>query len=340
MAEQRRLGSMKAAPDTSTNQATPRQPTPQALRRDAHAWVRRLASGEATVADAQALKHWCETSEAHATAFAEARRLWRELGPAGEAVRRRQAGAARRAPRIGRRAFLGGAIATAAGAAVAVVAPAGLLSAFPSLAADLHTATGEQRQVALAPGVTVDLNTRTSVALRRAAGVLQGVDLLGGEIAVDNTRGAAQPFVVAAGEGQAIATRASLEVRDLGQHVCVTCVSGRVRVELGSRGLGLVAGQQVTYDKRVLGAPVQADANIASAWRSGVLVFRDTPLAEVVDEINRYRAGHVVVVDGKLSRSRLNGRFRINQLEAVFAQIQEVLGASVTRLPGGIVLLG
>lgn len=336
MAEQRILGSMKAAPDTSTNQATP-----QALRRDAHAWVRRLASGEATVADAQALKHWCETSEAHAMAFAEARRLWREFGPAGEAVRhRQQASAARRAPRIGRRVFLGGAIATAAGAAVAVVAPAGLLSAFPSLAADLHTATGEQRQVALAPGLTVDLNTRTSVALTRAAGVLQGVDLLGGEIAVDNTRGTAQPFVVAAGEGRAIATQASFEVRNLGPQVCVTCVSGRVRVELGSHGVGLVAGQQVNYDRHGLGAPVQSDANIASAWRGGVLVFRDTPLAEVVDEINRYRAGHVVVVDGRLSRSRLNGRFRINQLEAVFAQIQQVLGASVTRLPGGIVLLG
>jgi transmembrane sensor len=48
----------------------------------------------------------------------------------------------------------------------------------------------------------------------------------------------------------------------------------------------------------------------------------------------------VLVVDDKLARSRLNGRFRIDRLDTVFVQIREVLGASVTELPGGIVLLG
>jgi len=326
---------MKAASDTSTNLAVTR-----ALRREADAWVRRLTSGEATVADAQALKSWCEASDAHALAFAEARRLWKDFGPAGEAVRRRQAPEVQRAPRMGRRLFLGGAVATAAGAAVAVVGPVGLWSAFPSLAADFRTAVGEQRQLALAPGVTVDLNTRTSVALRRDAGMLQGIDLLDGEVAVDNSRSATQPFVVAAGEGHAIARQASFEVRNLGARVCVSCLSGNVRVEVGSRGVLLQARQQVSYDKDVLGAAMPVDAATASAWRSGVLVFRDTPLSDVVAEINRYRAGHVVVVNSKVAHSRLNGRFRINQLEAVFAQIREVLGANVTRLPGGIVLLG
>ena len=60
----------------------------------------------------------------------------------------------------------------------------------------------------------------------------------------------------------------------------------------------------------------------------------------MVSEINRYRPGHVLVVDDKLARSRLNGRFRIDRLDTVFVQIREVLGASVTELPGGIVLLG
>ncbi len=327
---------MKAAPE-------PHKTTlkiPHTLRRDAHAWVRRLTSGEATVADAQALKRWCDTSDAHAAAFAEARQLWKDFGPAGEAVRRRQAAKARRAPTLGRRAFLGGAFATAAGAAVAVVAPAGLWGAFPSLAADLRTKTGEQRQVALGADVTIDMNTHTSVALRRDAGALHGVDLLDGEIAVNSARGAAQPFVVAAGPGRAIATQASFEVRNLDARVCVTCLSGDVRVEVGGRSLTLAANQQVTYDKYMLGTVAQTDVATASAWRNGVLVFRQTPLSDVVSEINRYRPGHVLVVDDKLARSRLNGRFRIDRLDTVFAQIREVLGASVTELPGGIVLLG
>jgi transmembrane sensor len=210
----------------------------------------------------------------------------------------------------------------------------------PSLAADLRTKTGEQRRVALASDVTIDLNTHTSVALRRDAGALHGVDLLDGEIAVNSTRGLAQPFVVAAGPGRAIATQASFEVRNLDARVCVTCLSGDVRVEVGGRSLTLTANQQVTYDKHALGAVAQTDVATTSAWRNGVLVFRQTPLSDVVSEINRYRPGHVLVVDDKLARSRLNGRFRIDRLDTVFVQIREVLGASVTELPGGIVLLG
>ena len=85
---------------------------------------------------------------------------------------------------------------------------------------------------------------------------------------------------------------------------------------------------------------MSVDAAVATAWRSGVLVFRDTPLADVVGEINRYRAGRVVVIDSHLAQSRLSGRFRIDRLSEVFAQIQEVLGARVTQLPGGIVVVG
>jgi len=332
---------MKAAPEPNTTTLK----IPHTLRREAHAWVRRLTSGDATVADAQALKRWCETSDAHAAAFVEARRLWKDFGPAGEAVRRRQAAQAtnmQRATTFGRRAFLGGAFATAAGAAVAVVAPAGLWGAFPSLAADFRTKTGEQRQLALAADVTVDLNTHTSVALRRdaTANALQGVELLDGEIAVNTTRAAAQPFIVAAGPGRAEATQANFEVRNLDTRVCVTCLSGDVRVDANGRSVMLTANQQVTYGKHAMSAVMAADAATTSAWRSGVLVFRQTPLSDVVDEINRYRPGHVLVVDSKLERSRLNGRFRIDKLDTVFAQMREVLGAKVTELPGGIVLLG
>jgi transmembrane sensor len=210
------------------------------------------------------------------------------------------------------------------------------------LAADFRTKTGEQRQLALAANVTVDLNTHTSVALRRdaTANALQGVELLDGEIAVNTTRAAAQPFIVAAGPGRAEATQANFEVRNLDTRVCVTCLSGDVRVDANGRSVMLTANQQVTYGKHAMSAVMAADAATTSAWRSGVLVFRQTPLSDVVDEINRYRPGHVLVVDSKLERSSLNGRFRIDKLDTVFAQMHEVLGAKVTELPGGIVLLG
>ncbi|ALS61381.1 FecR family protein [Pandoraea norimbergensis] len=329
---------MKAAPDTSTRPATAR-----ALQQDAHAWVRRLTSGEATVADAQALQRWCEASPEHASAFAEARRLWRDLGPAGEMVRARATAAATHPPRMSRRWFLGGALASAAGVGAAVIAPAGFWGSMTSMAgADYRTATGEQRQIAMGEGVTLDLNTRTSIAMLNGTSTRQGVDLLDGEIAVDNTgsAGNATTFVVEAGKGRVTGTRANFEVRHLASQVCVTCVSGSVGVSLGNQQVALAAQQQVTYEGQRLGAVTSVDTAATSAWRNGVLVFRDTPLAQVADEINRYRNGHVVVFDNRLAQSRLSGRYRIDRLGEIFAQIQEVLGARVTQLPGGIVLVG
>ncbi|MCE4062578.1 FecR domain-containing protein [Pandoraea sputorum] len=341
---------MKASPDNPTGAGTA-QASHDALRmqRDAHAWVRRLTSGEATVADAQALQQWCDASPAHAAAFADARRLWRDLGPAGEVVRARERAEARRPARVGRRVFLGGALASVAGVGAAVIAPAGLWGAMTSLAhADYRTSAGEQRQIALASDVTVNLNTRTSIALTdkggnvgasSSQGVRRGVDLLDGEIAVDNSRSAA-PFVVTAGDGRAIGTQANFEVRNLDTRVCVTCVSGNVRVELGGNSVQLAAHQQVIYQGQRLGRATTVDTTVATAWRSGVLIFRDTPLSDVIGEINRYRAGRVVVFDSHLAQSRLSGRFRIDRLDEVFAQMQEVLGARVTQLPGGVVVVG
>lgn len=96
------------------------------LEREAHSWIRRLTSGEASAADAVALQRWCEQSPSHAAAFSEASQFWQAFGPAGESLRNEDSGrqAARRGGHglIGRRAFVGGALAASVGAA-AIVRP-------------------------------------------------------------------------------------------------------------------------------------------------------------------------------------------------------------------------
>ena len=66
------------------------------LTRDALAWVARLKSGEATVADAEQLLDWRHKSPEHERAFRDAVRCWRALGtaladpPARKPMRRRK----------------------------------------------------------------------------------------------------------------------------------------------------------------------------------------------------------------------------------------------------------
>ncbi|APA68695.1 FecR family protein [Janthinobacterium sp. 1_2014MBL_MicDiv] len=308
-----------------------------AIGRQADAWWARLRGDDFTRADADALRAWCARSPAHARAWRELRQLWQALDPAlqGEA----QAAAPQRAAvltfpvRTGRRAFLGGAL--AAGVAVLALRPP--LGAWPSLqelSADYRTGTGEQRQVALSRQLTVQMNTQTRINVRTQ----EAIELLAGEAEIVAS-GASTPVTVVAGEGRLLAQSARFNVRHTDDAVCVTCLVGAVEVAWQHRRQTLDVGQQLVYDDKAMLAATAAPAGEASAWRTGALSFAGKPLSHVVDEINRYRPGKVLLRNAELGRRLVRMRFSIGQTDGALAMIRDLYGAQMTSLPGGIVLL-
>jgi transmembrane sensor len=315
------------------------------LRGEAVDWVQRLASGRATMADAEALKRWRAESPAHEAAFADASRLWKEFGPAAHNLRRRgeiSPGLAHRsAPSgaVGRRAFIGGGlVAASAAAAYAVVRPPlDLWPSFAEMTADYRTITGEQRQLSLPSEVSVRLNTQTSVALKASDGNSDQLELIAGEASFAPRM--QRSLVVLAADGRMTATRARFDVRRMGPAVCVTCVDGDVSVELRSDAAVIGAGQQMRYDRDGLGRVVPADLELVTAWQQGVLIFRSTPLSEVVEEINRYRPGRVVLAGAELADKPVSGRFRIDHIDEILLRLHQAFDIKSRSLPGRIVLL-
>ncbi|MGJ7524718.1 FecR family protein [Variovorax sp. GB1P17] len=315
------------------------------VRREAQAWLRRLTSGEARQRDIEGFRRWQDSSPLHSSAFAEAKRLWKALDPAiGQMMANnpallsshRQAG---RRPLVARRAFLGAA-ASAAGVAgiAAMYPPLGLWAPVSEWNADFRTATGEQRSVVLAEGIDLTLNTQTSVQRQAVEGRTVGIDLIAGEAAVDmsSTR---QAFSVVAGAGRSEADAGRFEVRYLDGSACVTCIEGRVRVAHAAGVRVVEAGQQLVYNADSLGKVAAIQPADVSAWRTGVLVFRQTPLARVVEEINRYRPGRVVLLAKRLKDREVSGRFSIAALDTVLVQIQRSYDLDARALPGGVLLL-
>jgi transmembrane sensor len=317
------------------------------LEREAQAWVTRFASGRAISADLQALKQWCEQSPAHAAAFAKANRLWETLGPAGHQVLSRNVSAIDPPTvsfvprRVGRRAVIGGTLAaSAAGAGYLLLRPP--LSLWPSLlelTADYRTATGEQKRITLTGGVSIEMSAQTSIAVHPGAGDARHIELIAGEAAIATPSTASDRFVLIAGSGRTIATQASFDVRHIGATVCVTCLDGEVRVEHGVAAAPLGPRQQLVYSARGLSSVRAVDPAVVTAWRDGVLVFHATPLADAVEEVNRYRPGKIILMNDALGRRLFNARFRIENVDEVVDQIRQVFGARVTLLPGGIVVL-
>jgi transmembrane sensor len=317
----------------------------EAIAREAHAWVRRLTSGEATVADARELKLWCEASAEHAAAFAQAQQLWRNLGPAGKQLldqRGQPRTASHRPRRMSRRAFLGAALtATAAAVVLTVNPPLGWWPAASDWSADYRTATGEQRQVRLSAHVTADLNTQTTLAERQTTNDAHVVELIHGEVAFQRESGAGRVFTAIAGDARAeVNDFAHFQLRYADNTVCVTCLAGEVSVEHGNYRRTLRKGEQALYGRNGQEQVTTVDPAEASAWREGVVIFRHTPLTEAVAEVNRYRPGRIILLDTALAKNEVSGRFRIHDMDQVITQIQQAFSASVTHLPGNIVLLG
>lgn len=317
------------------------------LTREARAWVSRLTSGDATSADLSTFDRWRSISPAHHRAFAEAKLLWSVLRPAAEQSIAQSAvhdSASRRSGvqhRLGRRAFLGGAMAASA-VGVAVMTsrpPLGLWPSLTELRSDYRTAKGETREIQLAD-VSVALNTQTSVALLPMSGNTDQIELVSGEAAIVADRQSMRPFAVLAGGGRATGQNAAFNVRHTGSTGCVSCLTGEVLVEHGESAVRLQPQRQVTYDAHGLQPAIATDVALVTAWQHGMLVFRSDPLSRVIDEVNRYRPGRLVLMSEELGRRQVFANFRIDRIDEVVPRLQSVFGIRVRSLPGGIVLLG
>lgn len=309
----------------------------QAREREAQEWLVRLTSGEATEADMRALKQWCARSPAHAQAFAEANLLWDSLGMA---VNSPEALPSSADTRHSRRWFLGGAIAASVASAgyLAVRPPMELWPSPVELAADYRTRTAERREIAMGDGVTVELNTRSSLNLLQKANARQ-IELVSGEAAISVPQQLPMTFTVLAGGGAVRATDAQFNVRCETARAVVTCHRGQIVLDYAGRSVGLREGQQASYADGVVGAPAAVDPAAVMAWRNGQLVFRQTPLTEVVDEANRYRNGRIILANQALGRRPVEARIPIARIDDLIALVREAYGARVTSLPGGIVVL-
>lgn len=310
----------------------------QALDTEALQWVVRLTSGEATVADARALKEWCARSPAHAHAFAEANGLWDAAGTA--AIRRPVAATIGVRVNPSRRWFVGGAIAASViGAGYAALRPP--LDLWPSpreLAADYRTRTAERREIAMGDGVTVELNTRSSLNVVADAHERQ-IELISGEAAISVSPTTPVAVAVRAGGGTVHAANAQFNLRCDGGRSVVTCHRGTIAIDCSGRKIDLAADHQVAYADGAVQPVVNVDPAVVMAWRDGQLLFRQTPLADVVSEANRYRNGRIVLMNEALGRRPVDARIPIARIDDLIALVREAYGAKVTTLPGAIVVL-
>lgn len=325
--------------------------------RDWH--VRQLAG--LTPAEAEALRDWLDASAAHAEAFAQVGALWSDLGW-DETL---NAQALDRAAARERRAVHGGG--RIRSWLQAVLRPRGLLAAGGAglLAAALalavlftlpddprvagpgagqtqvyQTAIGEIREVELADGSRVTLGGRTAIRVDFGRDARAVRLVAGGDALFDVARDESRPFTVQAGTLSATVLGTVFEVNRSSGTTAVGVVEGRVRVQgQGGADAVLQAGDRIVAEAGAPWQHEQMQPDQAARWVQTRLAYRDTPLVDIVADVNRYHAGGVRLGSADLGALRVTSSFRIDQLETALSGIALSHGLELVRTgDGGFVI--
>lgn len=206
------------------------------------------------------------------------------------------------------------------GAAASVVAAVGTGLYLPRRDADgiFSTAIGEIREVVLADGSVVFLNTDTRIQVRFTQASRE-IALLCGEALFDVAKNRQRPFIVSAGD-----TR----VRAVGTAFTVSMLPKRPIEVLVKEGVVELQRPSLPED-----VPVRASANIKAlapldapivtmempevrldrnlAWQRGQIAFDNQTLEDAATEFARYSEVHVVV-DPAVSGKTITGLFASN----------------------------
>jgi transmembrane sensor len=307
-------------------------PPSETLVSQANAWVVRLTSGQATVEDARALRAWCGLSAAHAQAYKDAAQLWKQTGQA----------AALTAPIIPKRKprlLFGSALAACVALVVVGLAQLGAVPDARALLADHHTAQGDRQRIELDDGSVIEMDARTRLNVDYTA-TQRHITLGAGAAVFHVQHDAKRPFVVSADGGSVTAIGTVFEVREQGDGIKVTCSEGVVAVnQTGFAQQLLNAGHQLQYGDKGLSEQKNVDAEQELAWRQDLLVFKNRPLQELVDELNRYHSGRIMITDARIGALPVSGVFHLKRPDEALRHIEQTLQLSATQLPAGVVLL-
>jgi len=318
-------------------------------------WLARLESPAATASDRILFERWRLQNALHEQACALLERLSQSLVQHGASDQRLQS-KADHAYKMGARqdardrdTNLSGSwrFSAALAAAIAIIGFGGYfvfdLIHIPAVVA-YFTHAGERRDIALSDGSLVHLDVESHIEVSFVHGARQ-VNLESGRAFFEVAHDPGRPFTVSVNGEYIKALGTRFQVERQKQTVLVTLTQGSVVVfdrssAAQSHRQTLRPGEQLSIDlgKNTWSTRV-VDTQVATSWSLGRLIFRATPLAEALSEINRYAAKPVRLGDPALASIPISGNFIPGNSALAVSAISAVLPLRAVDSGQEIVLL-
>ncbi|WP_219115829.1 FecR domain-containing protein [Janthinobacterium sp. UMAB-56] len=308
---------------------------PRAARAAAQ-WLVRLHAGPLNPDEQRAFQAWRASDPAHDTAWKRAELVCSTLASVPPALRQAADGAPQSPQR--RAVLYGLAGLIAAGPALWLASQSRPWQGWQAWRAAIRTARGEIRHMTLPDGTQLVLNTDTAIDVHYGA-ALRLLELHAGEIHVATGRDAAvpaRPFLVRSCNGAVRALGTHFSVRQGGSVLAprtqVGVSEGAVEIRPAQAPGALCrvnAGRQGSFDDRVV-SPLTPLGPHAAGWLQGVLVAERMPLAEVLEQVARYRYG-IIRCDPALAAMPVDGIFQLKDPDNILLLLQRTLPIRLAR---------
>lgn len=278
------------------------------------------------------LENWMDESLAHRVAYWRLEAAWEQTDRLA-ALRRPmretpvQTAPARNLPFFARIA-----------AAVVVVGALGAGAAFYAAepaAKTYATEIGGRETITLRDGSQIELNTDSAVRVALSEKERK-VWLDKGEVFFQVRHNAKRPFVVIASGHRIVDIGTKFTVRREARGLSVAVTEGKVQLESSdgkAKPTTLVAGQVALADAKsvsIAKKPVEV-LSTELKWRTGLIEFRYSTLAEAAKEFNRYNRNKLVIADPAAAKLTVVGTFGTNDVDAFVRLAKRVFGLRVVQ---------
>lgn len=191
----------------------------------------------------------------------------------------------------------------------------------------IQTAIGERQQMVFNDGTVIELNTDTELHVT-PFGWSRKFTLRRGEVLFKVGEHSLRSFTVDTGNGVLQDIGTEFNVVKEGDKTTVAVLQGVVEIRLKDQAnqiKTLHGGQQAHFSSTEISAITPVDVEAITAWQKSRLIFRETPLHEVVLQINRYHAKPLVLGgDKQLQHIKVSGEFNANNRDGMIQSLKKL----------------
>ncbi|MCF6215496.1 MAG: FecR family protein [Emcibacter sp.] len=178
-----------------------------------------------------------------------------------------------------------------------------------------QTARAEHKVINLDDGSKISLGARSIVNVDYSP-MARRITLVRGEAVFDVSKDKTRPFIVKTGNGTVTAIGTKFNIRANDKNIIVTVLEGVVEVNpyLANDNIDRAplprvgAGKAVSYrSDGFISEVVKSNVEAAVSWERGLLIRVNTPLANVIEDVNRYSSREIIIGDPALNDIRFTG---------------------------------